>query len=200
MIEQVSRRRLPRAERERQLVDVAEAVFAERGFREASMEEIALRAGVTKPILYDHFGSKDGLVAACIRRAGAQLLVSITTAVESARGPAEVLRAGFAGFFDFIESHGQAWFTLVGENAVVGEAAAALEAIRRDQAAFVARALADEFPSARREEVAVFAEAIIGACERIALWRREAADVSVDEAATTLMALVWGGLAGIARV
>ena len=199
MIEQVTRRRLPRAERERQLVDVAQEVFAERGFREVSMEEIAIRAGVTKPILYDHFGSKDGLVAACIRRAGAQLLVSITTAVQSATGPAEVLRAGFAGFFDFIESHGQAWFTLVGENAVVGEAAAALEAVRRDQAAFVARALAQDFPTARPQQVAVFAEAIIGACERIALWRRDVPGVSVDEAAATLMSLVWGGLAGIAR-
>jgi AcrR family transcriptional regulator len=199
MIEHVARRRLPRAERERQLVDVAQEVFAERGFREASMDEIAIRAGVTKPILYDHFGSKDGLVAACIRRAGAQLLASITAAVQSARGPAEVLRAGFAGFFEFIESHGQAWFTLMGENAVVGEAAAALEAIRRDQAAYVARTLAEDFPSARPQEVAVFAEAIIGACERIALWRREAPAVSVDEAATALMTLVWGGLAGIAR-
>jgi AcrR family transcriptional regulator len=199
MIEPAVRRRLPRAEREQQLVDVAQAVFSERGFREASMDEIALRAGVTKPILYDHFGSKDGLVAACIRRAGAQLLTSITAAVDSAEGPADVLRAGFAGFFSFIESHGQGWFTLMGESAVVGEAAEALEAIRRDQAAYVARTLATDFPHLRSEEVGVFAEAIIGACERIALWRRDVQAVTVEEAAASLVALVWSGLSAFAR-
>ena len=194
MIGTVVRRRLPRAERESQLVDVAEAIFAERGFREASMEEIALRAGVTKPVLYDHFGSKDGLVAACIRRSGSRLFASITAAVDSATGPAELLAAGLAGFFDFIEAHGQAWFTLVGESAVVGEAAVALEAIRREQAEYVAQMLSAQLPGVPAVHVEVFAEAIIGACERIALWRRDAPSVSVEEATAGLMTLVWGGL------
>lgn len=194
MIEPALRRRLPRAERESQLVDVAESVFAERGFRESSMDEIAIRAGVTKPVLYDHFGSKDGLVAACIRRSGRRLFASITGAVERATGPADLLAAGLAGFFDFIESHGEAWFTLVGESAVVGEAAMALEAIRREQAEYVAAMLGARLPGVPAARVEIFAEAIIGACERIALWRREAPSVSVEEATAALMTLVWGGL------
>lgn len=199
MIEPALRRRLPKAERERQLVDVAEAVFAERGFRDASMDEIALRAGVTKPVLYDHFGSKEGLMAACIRRSGAQLFTAIASAVESARGPSGVLAAGFTGFFDFIESHGQGWFTLIGESAVVGEAADALEAIRRDQATFVANRLAVELPDVGARDLEAFAQAIIGACERIALWRRDRPDVAVTDATASLMALVWSGLAALAR-
>lgn len=198
MIEPAVRRRLPKAEREQQLVDVAEAVFAARGFREASMDEIALRAGVTKPILYDHFGSKEGLMAACIRRSGAALFKAIAAAVEEARGPAGVLAAGLTGFFDFIESHGQGWFTLIGESAVVGEAADALEAIRADQATFVAQRLAVEFPQLRSEDLEVFAHAIIGACERVALWRRDRPDVCVADATASLMSLVWGGLAALA--
>lgn len=198
MIETGMRRRLPKAEREQQLIDVAEAVFAARGFREASMDEIALRAGVTKPVLYDHFGSKEGLMAACIRRSGAELFRAIATAVEQAEGPAEVLAAGFAGFFGFIDTHGQGWFTLIGESAVVGEAADALEAIRRDQATFVAERLATEFPAAGRQELDVFAEAITGACERVALWRRDRPGVSVADATAHLTSLLWGGLAALA--
>jgi AcrR family transcriptional regulator len=198
VIETGARRRLPKAEREQQLIDVAEAVFAARGFREASMDAIALRAGVTKPILYDHFGSKEGLMAACIRRSGAQLLKAIAAAVETGHGPAGVLAAGFTGFFNFIESHGQGWFTLVGESAVVGQAAEALEAIRHDQATYVAERLAVEFPHARREDLAAFAQAIIGACERVALWRRDRPGVSVADATASLMSLMWGGLANLA--
>jgi AcrR family transcriptional regulator len=193
------RRRLPKLEREQQLIDVAEAVFAVRGFREASMDEIALRAGVTKPVLYDHFGSKEGLIAACLRRSGAELFSAVAAAVEEARGPAEVLAAGVAGFFGFIESHGQGWFTLIGESAVVGQAADALEAIRRDQATFVAERIGVEFPEARTQDLEAFAQAIIGACERMALWRRDRPGVSVADATASLTALLWGGLAALAQ-
>ena len=63
------RRRVPRAERERQIVDAAVAVFGERGYAEVSMEQVAERVGVTKPVLYTHFGSKEGLLLAAIARA-----------------------------------------------------------------------------------------------------------------------------------
>ncbi|MDQ6855844.1 MAG: TetR/AcrR family transcriptional regulator [Candidatus Dormibacteraeota bacterium] len=191
------RRRLPRAEREEQLLNVAQALFAERGFREPSMDEIALRAGVTKPLLYDHFGSKDGLIAACIRHAGGQLLSDVEAAVGAATGAEQVLAAGFGAFFGFVEAFGQGWFMLIGENSVVGPAAEALESIRRQQAAYVAQKLVGEFPHAEPDDVRAFAEAIIGACERVALWRRDRPDVSAAKATAALMALVWGGLASL---
>jgi AcrR family transcriptional regulator len=191
------RRRLPRAEREEQLLSVAQAVFAERGFRAPSMDEIALCAGVTKPVLYDHFGSKDGLIAACILQAGGQLLRDVDAAVAAATGAEQILTAGFAAFFGFVESFGQGWFMLVGENSVVGPAAEALESIRRQQAAYVAQKLAGEFPTAERDELSAFAEAIIGACERVALWRRDRPDVAAERATAALITLVWAGLASL---
>src|SRR6202035_4778385 len=112
-----------------------------------------MRAAVTNPILSAHFGSKEGLMAACLRRSGTELFKAIAAAVEEAHGAAGVLAAGLTGFFNFIESHGQGWFTLVGESAVVGQAAEALEAIRRDQATYVAERLAGELPHARREDL-----------------------------------------------
>lgn len=188
------RRRMPRAEREEQLLSVAQAVFSERGFRSPSMDEIALRAGVTKPVLYDHFGSKDGLVAACLRRAGEELLRSVVTAVADAGSPEETLRGGFTAFFAFIELHGQGWFTLVGENSVVGPAAVALESIRRQQAAYVAEQLAVIFTDAASDDLGAISQAVIGAAERLALWRRERPGVTVTQAADALMSLVWLGL------
>ena len=191
------RRRLPRAEREQQLLAVAQELFAERGFRSVSMDEVALRAGVTKPILYDHFGSKDGLVVATIRQAGEQLAADIAAAIEGVDGPAALLEAGFTGFFTFAETHGRGWFTLLGDDAVAGGAALELEAIRRQQAAFVAERLAASMPRARPEDVDAYAQAVIGACERIALWRRDRPALSAATATRLLMSLLWGGLASL---
>jgi AcrR family transcriptional regulator len=199
MTEALPRRRLPRLQREQQLLDVAEEVFATRGLRMASMQEIALRAGITKPILYDHFGSKDGLVVACIRRARAQLLEDIPAAVAGASGPREVLEAGVAAFFRFVESHGKVWFMLIGESSLAGTAADELETIRRQQAGYVAQRLAADFPAARRDDLDAIAEAITGACERVALWRRDRPDVSAATASRNVVSLLWGGLASLSR-
>ena len=195
----VFRRRLPRAEREEQLLAIAEALFAERGFREPSMDEIAVRAGVTKPVLYDHFGSREGLVAACIRRAGARLLARVAAAVAVGGSTEALLRAGVRAFFDFTEAEGQGWFMLVGENSVAGPAAAAVEAIRADQADYVAAQLAVAMRDVDRADLEGYAHAIIGACERVALWRRERPEVGVERAVDVVMALVWAGLGARAR-
>ena len=72
-----ARTRMPRAEREAQMLQVAERVFGARGFQAATMDEIAEQVGVTKPLIYDYFGSKEGLFAATIERARHQLLAAV---------------------------------------------------------------------------------------------------------------------------
>ena len=71
---------VPRAQREQQIIDVATAEFAERGYANASLVEIAAVAGISKPLLYTYFGSRDGLHAACVRRAGEHLVEAVTRA------------------------------------------------------------------------------------------------------------------------
>ncbi len=93
---------MPRADRRTQLVDSAEAVFVEQGFAAASMDDVAKRAGVTKPVLYDHFGSKDGLLAAVISRLGDQLMQT-TVAATGATSPEQSLRDGLTSYFRFVD-------------------------------------------------------------------------------------------------
>src|SRR5437762_5626181 len=140
------RRRMRRGDRGRQLLRVAEEVIAERGFQSASMEEIADRAGVTKPVLYDHFGSKDGLLAAVIARSGVNLREAVQRAVAGADGPEEELARGVHAYFGFIEEHAPTWSTLLGEAAAMTAAAGAVEEIRREQAVFIAGLVAAELP------------------------------------------------------
>ena len=115
---------MPRADRERQMMAVAEEVFAERGYVATSMDEIAERVGVSKPMLYEYFGSKEGLLVACIRQARGELLRSPPQAALAADGPEDMLRNGLMAFFRFIREHRRSWALLRNEAAVVGPSAA----------------------------------------------------------------------------
>jgi AcrR family transcriptional regulator len=77
----VSKKRLPRAVREQQMLDAAVAVFSAAGFHDASMDEIAARAGISKPMVYAYLGSKEELFIACLHREGTRLMEAIASAV-----------------------------------------------------------------------------------------------------------------------
>src|SRR3954451_11824135 len=104
------RKRVPRATRERQMVSAAAKVFAQRGFSGASMEEIAARAGVTKPMLYAYFDSKEGLFGSCAVTAGARLRERVrAAAARPGLGLDERLWAGFQEVFAFVDENRDAW-------------------------------------------------------------------------------------------
>lgn len=196
------RKRFTRAERGRQILDAAVAVFAERGFHAASMDAVATRVGVTKPVLYDHFGSKEGLLLGCIARARDELLEVTSRAAAAATTPEEMLRLGFRAFFDYLDSHSPAWTLLYSEAAIPdGKGADSLEGIRAQQTDFIAALLAAQAPEAGSARVQAWAQVMVGACERLALWRRGAsgAEVSAEQATEYLMDLVWTGLASRQR-
>lgn len=185
---------MSRAERERQILDAAVAVFGERGYQAASMDAVAERVGVTKPVLYAHFGSKEGLLLACIARARAELLEVTTTAAASAHGPEEMLRRGTLAFFEYLDRREPAWTLLYSESTVAGEA---LEGIRAQQTDFIAALLAAQAPDADPQRLAGWAQVIVGACERLALWRGSERTVTSEQATEYLMDLVWTGLSAV---
>ena len=84
------RTRLPRAERERQMLETAHALFAERGYAEVTMDEVASAVGVTKPLLYNYFGNKERLYAACMAPAADGLADAI---VAESASPARSMQA-----------------------------------------------------------------------------------------------------------
>jgi len=186
-----TRTRLPRAERERQILDAALAVFAERGFQNASMEAVAERVGVTKPVVYTHFGSKEGLLLACLAQARAELLEVTTAAAACADRPEETLRQSTLAFFRYVENR-PAWSLLCAESTVAGEA---LEGIRAQQTDFVAALLAAWAPGASAQQLTGWAHVVVGACERLAIWRAGDPAVTAEQATDYLMDLVWTGLA-----
>ena len=83
---------MPKAQRMAQMLTVAEEIFAEQGYLATSMDEIAVRCGVSKPMLYEYFGSKEGLLIGCIHRARTELREKTAAAIAGAQSPEEFLR------------------------------------------------------------------------------------------------------------
>ncbi|MBB3661294.1 transcriptional regulator, TetR family [Prauserella flava] len=198
------RKRMPRAQRERQMIQVAEAVFAERGYTAASMDEIAERVGVSKPMLYEYFHSKEGLLVACIREARAELRRVTEQAVANSPTGEEALRQGLRAFFGFIRDRKQAWLLVRHEASLVGTASEELETTRQQQTDLIATLMGDftDPETARFAEesglLQAAAEFVVGGCERLAIWSEQRDDLTPEIVAEYAVNLLWGGLAQIA--
>lgn len=185
------RKRFSRAEREQQIVAVAENVFATEGYQSASMDHIAQLAGLSKPMLYEYFGSKEGLLLACVERAKRELLECTSAAAANAGTPERLLHDCLLAFFRFSDDHKQAWELLRNETALPGSAVnSSLEAIRMQQTEFTAELLRAARPELDSTRLEAFAEAIIGACERLALWRENKPEITPEMATEHLMAML----------
>jgi AcrR family transcriptional regulator len=190
-IEDFKHGRVPRDVRRRQLVELAEELFAERGYAGASMEELCRRAGVTKPVVYDLFGSKDGLFRECVDRAVAGLAESIVAAFRAEADPEAKLRAGGLAFLRFARDNRVAWDLLSMQGRFADQAAA----IRRSQAELI-RGLMSEIapPEIDPDELEATAYAVNSAYEGIAHWMWEHPDASVEQVTDWIVALLLPGL------
>jgi AcrR family transcriptional regulator len=195
------RSRMSKEARRDQLLDIAIELFTERGYDGASMDELARRAGISKPIVYDHFGSKDGVFRACVERTTRALTRRIEEATVRATAPQERLRAGSLAFFQFI-SERPGWSTMLEPHthpgAMFEEHAAR---VRRRQSDFMATMIAvgarEVGADVDRERVDAVAHTLIGAYEALATWWRAHPTHSPAEITDWFVALVWPGLVAV---
>ena len=183
--------RVPRAVRERQLLELAEALFAERGYAGASMDELARRAGVTKPVVYELFGSKDGLFAACVDRSIERLAADIATAVRAQDDPEERLRAGGLAFIRFAAANRVAWDLM----SMGGSFEQKARAVRSSQAELIRELMAEMArDDVDQRELEVAAHAVNAAYEGVAHWMWAHPDVPIEQIADGIADLLIPGL------
>jgi len=106
--------RLPAPRRRRQLLEVATDVFGESGYHQASMDAVAEAAGVTKPVLYQHFASKRELYLELLDDVGTRLIDAVVAATRAAGEPHQQVEAGFRAYFGFVAGHANAFRLLFG--------------------------------------------------------------------------------------
>jgi AcrR family transcriptional regulator len=195
----MTRSRLSRTERMQQSVDVARALFAERGYAAVTMDAVAAEMGVTKPLLYTYFGNKEQLYIACMEPAGDALLASVVQAVEATATPDAALRAGLLAFFDFVDQDRSAWRVLFDETLPTsGEIAGRVGEYRERLNALVAAALLAQLPARRRAkakiEVEALSTALMAAAEGMARWWLRTGALTSSDAAELLIETVEPGL------
>lgn len=185
------------------MLEVAERVFGERGFQAATMDEIAEQVGVTKPLIYDYFGSKEGLLAATIERARHQLLEALIVAWGEAAEASGRERVGavITAFFRFIDDHERAFALLRTEGSLIGEAATSVERIRQQTAKALAEGITQlaDFSAVPADRIIPLVEVVIGGVERLAVFRSEHGGLSSADAAELIMTTTWDGLSSLAK-
>jgi AcrR family transcriptional regulator len=186
--------RLPASARRAQLVDVGRAIFAKRGYEAASLEEIADRAKVSRPVLYEHFGGKEGLYAVVIDREMDYLVRRISEAI-SVGSPRERVEAAALAFLSYVKDHPDG-FAILTHDAPVTAAGGGMSSLLNDVAERVGDVFAASFKSAGYDAKAapIYAHALIGMVTFVGQWWIEARKPSVEEVASHIAALAWMGL------
>jgi len=190
---------LPRADRMEQTLNEAHALFAERGYAAVTMDGIAARVGVTKPLLYNYFGNKERLYIACMERAAESLTATVAAAVAETGSPAAALGAGVRAFFSFLDSDRAAWAVLFDETLPRGgEVAERVGEYRGRILALVSDSMLAQLPERHRNtartEVEALSTALLGAAEALARWWLRTEALAAEEAAELLIATVEPGL------
>lgn len=194
------RRRLTREQRAAQLLDVAEGVFVDRGFEGASIEAIAAAAGVTRPVVYEHYESKEQMFRLLVRAARAELDETIIVSVAGIDDNEARLRAGVAAVFRFMGENRRRWALLFDRLASSGDLVAEQTALRLRTVEMIAGLIgAAAAPETERLTIDLFAHALSGAAEQIERWWREHPDIPPDVLADHLVAFAWPGLSALAE-
>jgi len=192
------RRRLPRGEREERMLDAGERIFGRRGFRSASMEEIADASGITKALLYQYFGSKEGLYEACVERARARLFDRLEYEAESASPGRDRLRAVIAAYFEFLDEQRSSWWLLYGDASMN-----AVNDMRRRNAEVIASLIARDVEGADghldEEAVELLGHLIVGSGEQVARWWLERPDIPKEQAIERFLAATEAAIGSVLR-
>lgn len=189
------KQRLTGAERRVQLMEVGRAVFATHGYEATSIEEVAQRAGVSKPIVYEHFGAKEGLYAAIVDREMDNLVTRVSEAIAQG-SPRERFEAAVLAFMTYAKEE-PAGFAVLTRDSPTGATRRGLTRVIDDLAQRVGDIFQSEFERAgyTPKVAPIYANALVGMVTQVGQWwAAEGRSFSIDHVARHVAALGWMGL------
>ena len=192
------RARMTGKERREQLLDIGRSLFAQKGFDATSVEEIAQKAGVSKPVVYEHFGGKEGLYAVVVDREMRALLDAITGALTSQGHPRELLeRAAFA-LLDYVESSTDGFRILV-RDSPVAQSTGTFASLISDAASQVEHIMVNQFKERGFDPkfAPMYAQMLVGMVALTGQWWLDARKPRKADVAAHLVNLAWNGLSGL---
>ncbi len=194
-----TRSRMTAAERREQLIAIARGLFAEKGFDATAVEEIAARAEVSKPVVYEHFGGKEGLYAVVVDREVRALLDRMQAAL-TAGHPRALLEQAAVALLDYIESSSEG-FRIMVRDSPVGSTSGTFVTIMNTIGSRVDDILVHEFKSRGfdHKQAPMYAQMLVGMVGYTGQWWLDARKPSKEVVAANLVNLAWNGLAGLEK-
>ena len=194
------RSRMTARERREQLLTVGRALFAEKGFEGTSVEEIASRADVSKPVVYEHFGGKEGMYAVIVDREVESLLGALTGALSEKGHPRQLVERAALALLDYIE-HSPDGFRILARDSPVAQASGTFSSLLGDVSAQVEGLLAQQFRKRGLDpSVAPFySQMLVGMVALAGQHWAEVREPSKHIVAAHLVNLAWNGLSSLER-
>ncbi|MDR2253916.1 MAG: TetR/AcrR family transcriptional regulator [Bifidobacteriaceae bacterium] len=187
-------------QRREQLVAVARSVFAEKGFEPSSVEEIAARAEVSKPVVYEHFGGKEGIYAVVVDREVKELSERLSAALNVEDHPKRIVERTALALLDYIDE-AEDGFRILVRDSPVAQATGPFNSMLGDVAHNVEALLRTEFDlhGLDPETAMLYAQMLVGMIAFTGQWWLEAKEPDKATVAAHLTNLAWNGLRGMER-
>ncbi|MDJ0394030.1 TetR/AcrR family transcriptional regulator [Rhodococcus sp. G-MC3] len=195
--ERAPRVRMTGTQRREQLIEVGRSLFAERGYEATSVEEIAVRANVSKPVVYEHFGGKEGLYAVIVDREMSTLLQMITSSLAQNRSRVRVERVALA-LLTYVEERTDGFRILVRDSPVAA-ADGKYSSLLNDAVSQVGHILAADFTRRNFDAgfAPLYAQALVGMVSMTAQWWLDVREPSKEVVAAHVVNLCWNGLTNL---
>lgn len=191
------RKRMTGKERREQLLDIGRELFAERGFDGTSVEEIAARAGVSKPVVYEHFGGKEGIYAVVVDREMRTLLDMVGASLTSDHARGKIENAALA-LLRYVEESSQG-FRILARDSHAASGTGSFASLISDIATQVEHILADEFKQRGYDPklAPMYAQSLVGMVALTGQWWLEVRKPKREVVAAHLVNLAWNGLSAL---
>lgn len=189
------------SQRREQLISVGRQIFAERGYEGTSVEEIAASAKVSKPVVYEHFGGKEGLYAVVVDREIADLTSRITEALGSASSPRILIERAALGLMDYIDEETDGFRILV-RDSPPGQSTGSFASLMGDVASQVEHLMVEQFKGRGLDSKAapMYAQMLVGMVALTGQWWMDSnRKFSRADVAAHLVNLAWNGLSALER-
>ncbi len=192
--------RMTGSQRREQLITVSRGLFAEKGFEGTSVEEIASRAKVSKPVVYEHFGGKEGIYAVVVDREVQRLTGTLIAALDVGGHPRAIVERTVLALLDYIEENTDGFRILV-RDSPVAQATGTFSSLIGDVATQVEHLLGEQFSKTGLKEAyaPLYAQMLVGMIALTGQWWLEARSPKKQEVAAHLVNLAWNGLHGLER-
>jgi AcrR family transcriptional regulator len=188
------------SQRREQLLDVSRQLFAEKGFDGTSVEEIAARAQVSKPVVYEHFGGKEGMYAVVVDREIQALTNALIGALEEGGHPQLLVERTALALLDYIETSTDGFRILV-RDSPVAQTTGTFSSLIGDVAMQVEHLLAGEFAKTGLDPrtAPIYAQMLVGMVALTGQYWLDARTLKKTDVAAHIVNLAWNGLAGMQR-